>query len=325
MGENKERALQCISCGLCTKHCTFLTKYNLDFSDDERLSELAYACMLCGKCTEVCPIGIDGRNRILAMRSEQVGKNSGKLSGYQMLRAEKVNYKFKNYRNGKKKSVLFPGCNYPSLYPQTTDKLIDIMKQYEIGVVFDCCGKPIAELGLEKEKNQILYTLNRKLKSEGIEEIIVVCPNCYYYLKDKLEISVVTIYEKLLELGLGNKIRLSKEDVIAIFPPCPDRKNKRWMTHIQQYLEQEIKYIEEIQCCGLGGVAAAEEPEFPEIMSTKLRESTEDTYVYCASCAGSFARNKVQGVHHFLNEILGSDEEPDVKHSMLNRMKFKFK
>ena len=33
----------------------------------------------------------------------------------------------------------------------------------------------------------------------------MVCPNCYAYLKDRLSVKVVMIYDKLRELGLEKR------------------------------------------------------------------------------------------------------------------------
>ena len=66
-----------------------------------------------------------------------------------MLLKEKKDYIYKNYRNATGKCILFPGCNFPSFYPKTMKKLVKLLKEHGIGVAYDCCGKPIAELGLE--------------------------------------------------------------------------------------------------------------------------------------------------------------------------------
>ena len=80
MKENKsvdENA--CVHCGVCQKNCVFLKKYGIDIGDTEKLEELAYHCFLCGKCTEVCPIGIDGRQKILQIRRQKVKENNNKI------------------------------------------------------------------------------------------------------------------------------------------------------------------------------------------------------------------------------------------------------
>ena len=186
---------KCIHCHLCQKRCSFLTKYKADIGDTVKLRELAYHCFLCGICSQVCPIGIDGRGIILDMRRTEVEENNGKCreKGYAMLLAEKKNYIFRNERHMSGRSVLFPGCNFPSFYPKTTRKLIKILKdEADMGVLFDCCGKPVSELGLEEQEGKIIRRLNERLRAADIQEIVMLCPNCYYFLKDKLEIQVLS-------------------------------------------------------------------------------------------------------------------------------------
>ena len=44
MGKIKHTdASKCINCHLCTKHCSFLTKYGITIGDVDRLSELKYS------------------------------------------------------------------------------------------------------------------------------------------------------------------------------------------------------------------------------------------------------------------------------------------
>ena len=145
--------------------------------------ELAYHCFLCGKCRELCPKGIDGRVIALANRQKMVKEGGGKLpdNSYEGLLLEKSPYKFANYRHAKKKSVLFTGCNFPSFYPETCDKLVEEFKKFGVGVVYDCCGKPIEELGLVEEAEGIISRINKKLKEAGVEQVIMACPNCYYF------------------------------------------------------------------------------------------------------------------------------------------------
>ena len=121
----------CIHCHLCRDRCEFLRKYNIDIGDTERLRELAYSCFLCGKCSEICPLGIDGRKIVLDMRRERVEQQGGKLreKGTGLLLFEKKRYLFKNYRNQTEGSVLFPGCNFPSFYPQTTKYLAGLLRR----------------------------------------------------------------------------------------------------------------------------------------------------------------------------------------------------
>lgn len=315
---------KCIQCGKCTRNCSFLSKYGLDIGKTEKLRELAYHCFLCGKCSEVCPVGIDGHSIILEMRRNAVAENNGKVpeKGYGILLLEKKEYLFRNYKHVNGKSVFFPGCNFPSFYPKTNEKLISILEGYDIGVVFDCCGKPVAELGLREQEEKIIKNMENRLKTAGVTEVITACPNCYHFLKNRIkDINIVSIYEKLQELGCGQEV----EGDIFVFLPCPDRKEREFLSQIESYVTGEISVLTEVSCCGLGGCAASKEPELAKGMAAGLREvGYEEIYTYCASCAGNLTRNGCGKVTHVLTEILETYEKPDTSGSFMNRVKTKF-
>ncbi len=323
----KEMTKNCIKCGACTRHCTFLTKYNIDVGDVEELYDLSYHCFLCGKCDEVCPMDIPCRDIILDMRRDKVRKQEGRLRDklYTPLLAEKSNYLFKNYTKAKTKSVLFPGCNFPSFYPKTTKHLIELLAPYGIGVAFDCCGKPISELGLEKNEVQIATKIEEQLEKNEIEELVLLCPNCYYYFSGRLNCKIIFIYDKLRELGLGRAVESDGE--LTIYPPCPDRRTNRLLKRIEPFLQNEYRVMNDVQCCGLGGVAIVKERELAREMSATVAEISNakesPIYTYCATCCGNFARAGCKDVRHLLIEILGTKEKPDTRKSLLNRAKTK--
>ena len=158
----------------------------------------------------------------------------------------------------------------------------------DIDTVYDCCGKPIAELGLVKEENKIIDRINNYFSKHGIEELILLCPNCFYHFGDRLNVKITVIYEKLTELGIGNKINVNSD----IFLPCPDRENKKWMEYLKPFLSEEMNFVKGIQCCG--------------------------------TCAGTLS-GRGCSMDHFLPHILGTGETADYKHSWTNRAKTKFK
>ena len=309
----------CVHCGACTRNCDFLKKYQLDFGNVEELNKLAYHCFLCGKCKDVCPAGIDGREVILELRRKQVAENDGKIveGGYDMLIKEKSDYIFRNYRNATSGRVLFTGCNFPSFFPKTTKYIAGLLKKEAgIGTIYDCCGKPIGELGLEKEEVRLIERLNSRLKKESIEEVIMLCPNCYYFLKDKLDVKVTGIFEILKEFEWGRKL----EGEVNLYIPCPDKKDGEWLKDMSYFLPENVNVIKDIQCCGLGGCARAKEMDVSQGFSEQLLERDYDSlHTYCASCSGKFTRDGIKNVHHVLVDILETNEEPDTAKSMLNR------
>ena len=323
----KEKELGCIHCKKCIKNCDFLKKYNMDLEDFSKRPDLAYHCFLCGRCKEVCPKDIDGKEIALNMRKNHIKNNNNVLKDkdYSFLLKEKNSYKFANYKRSNKKSVLFPGCNFISFYPKTGKYLIDLLEKYDIGVIFDCCQKPIDELGLEDDANKNLQNLKNNIKENNIEEIIVVCPNCYYFLKLKLDIKITTIYDKLNELNLGYKI---KEELIPVYYPCPDRENKIFFNTIKPFIEGKIKdSYKDTQCCGLGGCASSKENEISTKFAKSVSQVGEDKlYTYCASCVGNFRRKGFSNSYHLLSLILNVDENiPLGIKSLFNRAIYRFK
>lgn len=323
----KYKTQDCIHCNLCTKNCDFLKKYNIDLKEFSKREELAYHCFLCGKCKSICPKDIDGKEIALDMRKEKIKKNNNVMvdKGYEMVLKEKNPYIFSNYKNSNKKSILFPGCNFISFFPKTGKILIDELKKYDIGVIFDCCQKPIDELGLKEDAQRNLQNLRDKIKEANIEEIIVVCPNCYYFLNQNLDVKIITIYEKLKELNLGISI---KEEKFPIYYPCPDREEKLFFNTVKPFIDGEIENsFKDTQCCGLGGCASTKEKE----IAIKFARSVslvgeEKLFTYCASCVGNFKRKGFSNSYHILPLILNIKEDvPLGIKSLINRAIFKFK
>lgn len=317
---------KCIHCGLCTRKCSFLKKYSLDLYEFAKRQDLAYSCFMCRKCTEVCPQNICGEEIALEMRKTLMenGRGAEKDSAYSGLLWEKRGYKFANYRKSKKKSVLMPGCNFSSFFPKTTKQLEYLMKKHKIGMLYECCGKPVYELGIVSEAESNLKLMERRLIENGVEELVLLCPNCYYFMKGKIQIPIVSIYEKLKELGEGNVVEREK---FPIYYPCPDRKDKIFFENVKYFLKGDItKPFQNVQCCGLGGCAAVKEPELSREMPKQLIASDEkELYTYCASCICNFRRNGYEQAYHFLPMILGINERvPLGIQTIFNRAKYRF-
>jgi fumarate reductase (CoM/CoB) subunit B len=316
----------CIHCGKCTSSCEFLKKYNIDLYDFSKRKDLAYHCFMCEKCASVCPYNINGKKISLKLREEIVDSNNGKIldGSYKGLLLEKNPYKFVNYRRGKKKSVVFTGCNFPAFYPKTTNYLMRLFRNYDIGIIYDCCGKPIEELGLKEDTERGIKKINDYIEKNKVEEMIMLCPDCYHFLKGRLNVEIVSIYKELRELELGRKIEKS----LPMYYPCPDRENKEILNDIRYFLkEKEQHAFPDTQCCGLGGCASVKEVD----ISIKLAKSVQSTeykelYTYCASCIGNFRRKGLPNAFHVLPEILEVKEEVPLDfRPLLNRALCKVK
>lgn len=319
---------KCIECGKCTENCLFLKKYNINLKDYSNLSELAYNCYLCGECRRVCPVDIDGRKLSLDLREKKV-KDGYNLyrNGYSLLLLEKRNYIFKNYKDASSKKVFFPGCNFPAYYPETTRYISEkLEKDFDISTVFDCCGKPISDLSMKRDEKNIKENLNRKFEKLGIEELILLCPNCYYYFKNNLDIKVSMIYEyDNIMKSLIPKDNFEKIEGL-LFIPCPDKDERIIYKMIKKYLDSEnISEIDNIQCCGAGGCASIKEREITKDLQDSFKYLDEKIYLYCATCSGMIRKSN-ENVEHILCKLLNTKENISTGISTVkNRMLFSIK
>lgn len=313
----------CIHCGVCKKNCDFLTKYDIVIGDTGKLKELAYHCFLCGKCTEVCPVHIDGRAEVLDLRREYAAEHMSELEDkYKGAFGEKRNYRFRNWKHITEECVFFPGCNFPSLFPKTNDVVSKIFEKHGIGTVYDCCGKPVAELGSIEDEDRIIEEIKFKLQENNIKEIIFACPNCREHFGNRLGVKVSSVFSKLEELGEGQVY----EGDVKFFIPCPDKELKQWVDEIRPFINGNISYVEGIQCCGLGGHAGHIEPDLSQGFADKFKANEHgQVFAYCASCTGRLKRNGFDSIDHILTKILGTNEKPDTAKSYVHRMMTKYK
>ena len=315
---------KCVHCHKCRDNCAFLTKYGIDICDTDKLKELTYHCFLCGRCTAVCPVGIDGRELIMDMRrgrasSEERAQIEKKYKG---LIGEKREYRFRNWKHVTSGTVFFPGCNFPSMYPKTNAALEKLFAEHGIGTVYECCGKPISELGFADDEERILDGIRGRLQSSDVKEIVTACPNCKGFFGDRLGVEVKSVYKKLTELGLGAKL----DGDIEFYLPCPDRFEKNWVEDIRPFINGSISINDSAQCCGLGGSAVSCEKEIADGFVSALKENSRGRiYTYCASCMGRFRRCGLDNVYHVLPLIMDTKERPDTAKSYINRVFTRFK
>lgn len=243
--------------------------------------------------------------------------------GFSIDRLEKAHYPFKRYPKKRCETVLFPGCAFPSQFPQAMDRLADICSQNGIGIAYDCCGVSLGSCKDGADARRVLDSIAKRLARCGCKRVACMCPNCFYYLREHLDVEVISTYQLLEELGV------SKDAVLGsgvLFVPCPDRK--------ERLIEQQMRSSFGLQgletlakgCCGLRPDIFAKGPDLAAKCGRGVAASAGDAplFVYCASCAGQFKRLGFDGVRHVLPALLGIDEEPDAAHAILNRAKRKF-
>ena len=214
------------------------------------------------------------------------------------------------------------GCAFPGHYPETTKYLIDLFEG-KMDFSIDCCGKPLEDSGLISDFEKNLERLKKIYKEKGVERIVTMCPNCFYFFKghmDKLNIEVISIYQKLQEENLLNVI----DDEAEIFMPCPDKRTNELLKQIKPFVPNGKVKFRKVMCCGMGGGAKAKEKDLANEMMNKVKSEVKDNiYTYCASCSASFGKSNVKNVRHILSEILGVKEKVDLNY-FKNALKLKF-
>ncbi|MDY6065586.1 MAG: (Fe-S)-binding protein [Finegoldia sp.] len=297
---------QCIECGLCTKNCTFLQKYDINLKDYCDRPDLAFSCFRCNKCSYVCPKDLDGNKISFLLRQEE--------PRYESVVKQKDDYIFKNVPKGKSKDLLYLGCNFPAFYPETTEYFKNLFKKEGFKFSIDCCNNPVESTGF---KNTYTQRLNASLDEDETERIVCVCSNCYHLLKKQSKHEVISIYQWLDEYGYSKDIDYQ----VNVFFPCSDRYNREIFAYIEPHLKAGFndKYTK-TNCCGAGGLASKKETELAE----KMRKSIQDdkVYTYCATCSSRF--DEFNEVHHLASVLAGLDEKIDNRF-FINAVKMKLK
>ncbi len=238
--------------------------------------------------------------------------------------AEHAHYPFKSYPHSSCKTILFPGCSFPSQFPKTTDALATLCRTAGIGIAYDCCGSPLDGFGDVKGADRVLNNLRRRFDRLDCERIVLVCPNCHQHLEGRIDRKVIGILELFEELGVRNT---SEFGVGKLFIPCPDRKSHTTEKRLRSnYGLQRVETLDHAPCCGLRPDLASKGANYSARLGNKAIEQAggERIYTYCASCAGQFARLGHPNCRHAVSMILGIDEQPDSKHALANRAKRKF-
>lgn len=295
---------ECVHCGNCTRNCSFLEKYSLDLAGYAEHSDLSYSCFLCDRCREVCPVDLSGRWISMSHRDASPEQ-------FPLMQFMKRKYKMRNNSRAHSEDLLFLGCNFPGFFPETSKELIRIMADFGVDFSVDCCGKPLAEAADKKGAEIVRKHLIKIMEQKGTKRVVCTCPNCYHYFRelDDFPFEIVTVFQKLREFGIGEKL----SQPIDIYFPCPERQNKRIFNDIEPFLSGYRDTFSEVNCCGAGGHAQKREPDVAAEWRSRVEKLRKTKlYTYCATCCGQFESNGVYETRHLISEVLGVHERPSI-------------
>lgn len=237
---------------------------------------------------------------------------------------EKAHYPFKSYPSAACETLLFPGCAFPSQFPQTMDALAELCRASGIGIAYDCCGHPLEGFGETKSAERVICNLIVRFDKLGVKRLVLVCPNCLAYFEGKLHCEIVSIFDIFEELGIDAAKTFEQG---SLFIPCPDKKPRTLEGKLRaRYDLAAVETMEGVACCGLRPDIASRGPEYVRKLGDRIIDTAQGrtVYTYCASCLGQFSRLGYTACRHAVSVILGIEEEPDSGRAFLNRAKRKF-
>ena len=314
----------CINCPSCVSECAFLKEYGTpgtiaaayDPADPHWLA-LPFQCSLCGLCSAVCPVNLSPEDMFLEMRREAVDREFAPLASHKGILAYErrgISKKYSWYSLPEGcKTVLFPGCALPGTRMDTTIALYEHLKTKipDLGIVLDCCGKPSHDLGRSGYFHEMFSEMRTWLIGQGVQTVMVACPNCYKVFKTHgAPLAVTSVYEFLSvqpvsETTQGCDMTGLERISVSIHDPCVIRNEDAVHTAVRDLavasgfdITEMARAKKKTVCCGEGGSAGCLAPEF----SLKWGEICQNEaggrrlLTYCAGCA-NFLNKKIPTDH----------------------------
>jgi fumarate reductase (CoM/CoB) subunit B len=333
---------KCLKCGICAEDCDILHKIAptspsdiasrvLTGQIDENIRYFILRCSLCGLCSNSCPERLDIAKMVASARNIMIEKGITDPEIYRTMWVDhdwnavtlfRDTYQLNISQLIKEKcDVLWmPGCSLTNQAPHLISATIHWLKgQYEgvIGLIPDCCGAPLLQIGLTKRAKGYKDYFWKKVINTGARKIVTACPACFATLRPpglKANIEVTLLYEIMAKAGLRALIPGNKK--ITIHDSCFSRHNDidTWVRQIlgQSNIIEMAHHGENTICCGSGGIISAVDPELHYERGRRRIKEFRDTgtdicITYCMSCYHSLSKlESGKGIQHILELIFNA-------------------
>jgi Fe-S oxidoreductase len=231
-------------------------------------------------------------------------------------RMQKIDEEYLDLLERKCDVLFFPGC---ALANESSD-LVRLAVNWlacqgeEVALSLQCCGLPLAEMGLKERAENYTNRLWKKIGESGARRVVTSCPACDDKLtKSKMGggIEVCSLFQLMAESGV--KVPVIGSGRITLHDSCFDRKGKIGdyvRALLRDYNLKEMKHHgRENLCCGLGGVVSMVDPEICRERSLRRLQEMEETeadvcVTYCMSCAQRLANDAPGGKIRYILELV---------------------
>jgi Fe-S oxidoreductase len=329
--------MECIGCGLCAEGCELLseageTPVEMAIRGIE-LTE-AFSCFLCGRCEAACPLNLRPVEMFAARRAEAM--KNGEVDPWEQgcflpdeddnimaLYRKFYDIDYSDLKGDKESdTAFFPGCTLLTYSPGLVREAYRHIQHKSgcQGILTNCCGKPLDQLGLSERAEKAHQSLIDALEQKNIKKLVVACPGCYYHLRELLSdrVELVSIYEVI---DIGDK-SLKDAVVCTIHDSCPDRFEGIFGSQVRNALRSCGYSLvemtcngEDSPCCGSGGQISHFRPDLVQNLINHRLEDADSTNAeilaaYCLSCVLNLANKPSRfKVRHALNLLLDYDED----------------
>ena len=308
----------CNNCGRCVQECGFLQTYgtpgqiSATFLADGCGAGLhaSYSCTLCGLCEAVCPLDLPCSRSFLQMRRVAAAKDTTVHANHRTIhRYVKIGsspaFVLASIPTNCD-TVFFPGCALSGTRSGTVLRVYDHLRKHlpDLGIVLDCCAKPLRDLGRQAEFAADFDRLVGSLKAKGVKKIITACPSCHVTFREYApELEGETVYQVLVDRLPA--VRLAPGSRFAVHDTCTTRFDDTVQESVRALVRSCGGELFEMAhsrrktlCCGEGGAALFVAPELAgSWKALRQQEGHGATLItYCAGCATTFGR-AVANVH----------------------------
>ena len=212
--------------------------------------------------------------------------------------------------------LFFPGCTLANESPDLVRSAVDWLagQGEDIALSLQCCGAPLAEMGLKERAERYTDRLWQKIRESGAGRVVTSCPACHDKLmKSEMRggMEVCSLFQLMAESGV--KVPVIGSGRITLHDSCFDRKGKIGnyvRALLRDYDIKEMKHHgRETLCCGSGGVVSMVDPEICKERSRRRLKEMEETgadvcVAYCMACVQRLASDAPEGkIRHILELV----------------------